>query len=390
MNRVFAVIAAGGSGTRMNAGGNKIFLPVGERSALERSIRLFEGLADCMVIVCKTSEQEKVLQIVQRAGVSFPVLFAAGGMTRQESVLSGLRAIGGEALPDDIVLVHDAARCLTDRRIIRDVIQSCIGFGSGVAGIPAANTMKYADSEGIVTYTVERTGLFEIQTPQGFRFQALYEAYLRAEKEHFSATDDASVAEYAGIPVHLVPGSRTNIKMTEKEDLAVMEAVIRNNFPLYRTGIGYDVHRLTENRRLILCGVEIPYPLGLLGHSDADVGLHALMDAMLGAVSRGDIGRLFPDTSEEYKGISSLILLDRTYHIVQSEGYELANADITIVAQKPKLSPYIPAMIAAVAGTLKCDPGLLNIKATTTEKLGFEGREEGISAQAVCMMKRSG
>ena len=375
MNRVFAVIAAGGSGTRMNAGGNKIFLPVGERSALERSIRLFEGLADCMVIVCKTSEQEKVLQIVQRAGVSFPVLFAAGGMTRQESVLSGLRAIGGEALPDDIVLVHDAARCLTDRRIIRDVIQSCIGFGSGVAGIPATNTMKYADSEGIVTYTVERTGLFEIQTPQGFRFQALYEAYLRAEKEHFSATDDASVAEYAGIPVHLVPGSRTNIKMTEKEDLAVMEAVI---------------HRLVPGRKLFLCGVEIPYPLGLLGHSDADVGLHALMDAMLGAVSRGDIGRLFPDTSEEYKGISSLILLDRTYHIVQSEGYELANADITIVAQKPKLSPYIPAMIAAVAGTLKCDPGLLNIKATTTEKLGFEGREEGISAQAVCMMKRSG
>ena len=195
--------------------------------------------------------------------------------------------------------------------------------------------------------------------------------------------------EHAGFPVRLVNGSKYNIKITQKEDLVIMNAVLQQNLPVLRVGFGYDVHRLTENRKLILCGVEIPHTLGLLGHSDADVALHALMDALLGASGLGDIGRHFPDTSDKYKDISSLLLLTEVIGKVRASGFEFVNADITISAQKPKLSSYIHMMEQKVCEVLSCDPMQINIKATTTEKLGFEGREEGISAQAVCLLQKS-
>ena len=383
----YVILAAGGSGSRMNAGINKIFLHIGGRPVLQRSILLFDGLADGMVIVCRPEDQPQAEAITASLQVSFPIRLVHGGDTRQHSVLNGLEALCAD--PEDFVLVHDAARCLTPRQVILDVIQSCERFGSGLPGIPAVSTMKYADENRLVTRTVDRSGLYEIQTPQGFCYGPLMAAYRRAEENLSAMTDDASVMEAAGFPVHLVQGSKQNIKITEKEDLRMMNALSSRELPLFRIGSGYDVHRLAENRKLVLCGVEIPYGLGLLGHSDADVALHALMDAMLGAAALGDIGRHFPDTSDRYEGISSLLLLQETVQKVRNAGYELVNADVTIVAQKPKLAPYIPEMVRVTAGAIGCLPEQLNIKATTTEKLGFEGRGEGISADAVCLLRKA-
>ena len=383
----WVILAAGGSGTRMNAGENKIFLQAGGISILLRSMLLFEGLIEGMIIVCKPEEETRIRKETGNAHVSYRIEMAPGGNTRQQSVLNGLKALKAER--EDVVLIHDAARCLTPRRVICEVLESCDCYGSGVAAVRAVNTMKIADKDGTVLRTVDRTFLYEIQTPQGFRVGELTDAYLKAEKDGFAATDDASVMEHAGHTVRIVQGSKTNIKVTEKEDLMLLNAILQQDFSAYRVGTGYDVHRLTENRKLIICGTEIPHSCGLLGHSDADVGLHALMDALLGAASLGDIGRHFPDNSEKYKDISSLILLQEVIRKVRQAGYEFENADITIVAQRPKLSPYIPDMTRKICKTLSCNSEQINIKATTTEKLGFEGREEGISAQAVCLLRKT-
>ena len=386
-HRTHVILAAGGSGTRMKSGDNKIFLSAGGMSILQRSFLLFNGLIDSMIIVCRPEDESRITEIASSSGLSYSFLTTPGGDTRQHSVLNGLKAL--HASPEDIVMIHDAARCLTPRQVILDVLKSCSECDSGVAGIPAVNTMKYADPDKVILRTVDRKNLYEIQTPQGFRFRPLLNAYEQAEKDGFIATDDASVAEHAGCSVCLVPGSRTNIKVTEKEDLLIVNAILQKNFPVYRIGMGYDVHQLTENRKLILCGMEIPHSLGLLGHSDADVGLHALMDALLGAASLGDIGKHFPDTSDAYKDISSLLLLKEVIRIVRLAGYEIVNADLTLIAQKPKIAPYIPEMIKKISDTLSCRPEQISIKATTTEKLGFEGREEGISAQAVCLLQKT-
>ena len=385
--KVHVVLAAGGSGTRMNAGDNKIFLDAGGKSVLLRSMHLFDGLIDRMVVVCRPEDESRIGEIISGSGVSYSVSTAYGGDTRQHSVLNGLKSL--DAGPDDIVLIHDAARCMTPRDVILQILDSCERSGSGVAAIPAVNTMKYADSEMNVLRTADRKDLYEVQTPQGFRYGLLLRSYMKAESDGFEATDDASVVEHAGYRVLLVKGSKKNIKVTEKEDLVMINALLHVDIPMFRIGMGYDVHRLTEGRKLILCGIEIPHSLGLLGHSDADVALHALMDAMLGAAALGDIGQHFPDTSDKFKGISSLLLLKEVIRMIRNAGYEFVNADITIAAQKPKLAPYIHDMILKTSTALSCDPGQINIKATTTEKLGFEGREEGISAQAVCFLRKT-
>ena len=384
--RKYVILAAGGSGTRMNSRENKIFLSAGGVSVLKRSILLFDGLIDGMMIVCRDSDRSRILEISESCKVSFMIRFTTGGDTRQHSVLNGLNALHAD--PKDIVLIHDAARCLTPVSVIHDVIDSCIMHGSGVPGVSAVSTMKYANPDGFVSSTADRSNLYEIQTPQGFLFGPLLQAYNHSEKSGLQVTDDASVAEAAGIPVHLVPGSRFNIKVTESEDLRIVNAILKNEEPVLRIGSGYDVHRLSEGRKLILCGVEIPYSLGLLGHSDADVGIHALMDALFGAAALGDIGTHFPDTAEKYEGISSLVLLEMTMDKIREAGFDLGNADITLVAQKPKIAGYIPAMVRKISDTIRCNSSQISIKATTTEKLGFEGRGEGISAYAVCLLKQ--
>ena len=382
--KIFTVMLAGGSGTRMNSPVNKTLLPLCGKTVIRRSAEAFAGLTDEMAVVCHPDARDALVREVEAAQLPFPVHFVPGGDTRQQSVQNGLRSFDfGER---DVVLVHDAARCLVPPEVIRRVIASVEEQGSGVPGVPVSSTFKLCDDAGLVVRTVDRSRLFEIQTPQGFRGRDLLSASLRASEEGFVGTDDASLMERYGFPVRIVPGARTNLKLTTPEDLTAANLILKGAPHPMRVGMGYDVHRLVEGRRLILCGVEVPWTLGLLGHSDADVALHALMDAMLGACALGDIGRHFPDTDDRYKGISSLLLLKETNRLIQEAGFTLVNADITIVAQKPKLLPFIPQMVSTVAEALGIENAAVNVKATTTEKLGFEGREEGISAYAVCMV----
>jgi len=226
-----------------------------------------------------------------------------------------------------------------------------------------------------------------VQTPRCFLREVLEEAHAAAARDGFTGTDDASLVERLGLPVLLTEGNRNNIKLTTGEDLRMAEELLREPaLPTLRIGTGYDVHRLVPDRELILCGVKIPHTLGLLGHSDADVALHALMDAMLGAMALGDIGKHFPDSDPTYKGISSMKLLEHTVNLLKEHGARVSNCDVTIVAQKPKLAPYILQMRQNVAGALGLPLDRVSVKATTTEQLGFEGEQLGISAQAVAMV----
>ena len=383
--KIVAVMACGGSGSRMNAGMNKILLPLAGKTVVRRSMEAFDGLIDEMVLAVRPEDEASLRREADLAGLSCPVRIVAGGATRQESVLNGLKSVSWA--PDDLVLVHDAARCFVEPDLIRRVIESCRQSGSGVPAVPAVSTFKLCDGEGCVTRTLPRASLYEIQTPQGFAGAVLLRASADAMQAGLEVTDDASVMEQAGCRVQTVPGSVRNVKLTTPEDYMAAEHMLNQNSPVLRVGTGYDVHRLVEDRKLILCGVEIPWDFGLLGHSDADVALHALMDAMLGAAALGDIGKHFPDTDPQFKGISSLLLLKKTAELLQRSGYRPVNVDITIVAQKPKLLPYIPQMRQNVADALSCAADTVSVKATTTEKLGFEGRMEGISAQAVCLLQ---
>lgn len=383
--KTVVIMACGGSGSRMGAGMNKILLSLAGKTVIRRSLEAFCGLVDEMVLAVRPEDEARIRREAVLAGLSCPVSLVPGGVTRQESVLNGLKSVSWE--PDDLVLVHDAARCLAEPALIRRVIDSCRLTGSGVPAVPAVSTFKLCDESGRILQTVPRASLFEIQTPQGFIGADLLRASLEAAGKHLEVTDDASVMEHAGFTVHTVPGSARNMKLTTPEDFMAAENMLKPKLPALRIGTGYDVHRLTWNRKLVLCGVEIPWNQGLLGHSDADVALHALMDALLGAAALGDIGRHFPDTDPQYEGISSLLLLKKTAELLQRSGYEPVNVDVTIVAQQPKLLPYIPRMRENVAGGLSCSVDQVSIKATTTEKLGFEGRMEGISAQAVCLIQ---
>ena len=380
--KTFVIMLAGGRGSRMNAGFNKVLMPVCGRTVIRRSVDAFSAFADEMVIVVRPEEQSAILEGIDAGALPFPLRFAPGGDTRQASVLNGLNTVSPE--PEDVILIHDAARCLVDGETIERVIRSVKEYGTGIPGIPASSTFKVCDGESFVLHTPDRSTLFEIQTPQGFTAEKIIPVSRKAAQDGFVTTDDAALLEHFGIPVKVVPGSACNIKLTAPEDVPRARTILGGAVSSMRIGYGYDVHRLVPDRDLILCGVSVPYELGLLGHSDADVALHALMDAMLGACALGDIGAHFPDTDDLYKGASSLLLLKETVRILAEAGYRVYNADVTIVAQKPKLLPFIPQMKETVAEALNLPVSFVSVKATTTERLGFEGRMEGISASAVC------
>ncbi len=380
--KTYVIMLAGGRGERMKSSLNKVLMPVCGRPAIIRSLDAFIPFADETVIVARPDDQPAIRDEIGKSGLAFPFRFAEGGITRQASVLNGLRSIAPD--PVDIVLIHDAARCLVKPDLIERVMLSVKETGSGVPGIPATSTYKICDGNSFVLSTPDRSKLFEVQTPQGFTAGVIIPASVKAAEEGIDCTDDAGVLEHCGIPVRIVRGDPDNIKLTEPGDLSRARSILEGDVSAMRVGMGYDVHRLVPGRKLILCGVEIPFELGLLGHSDADVALHALMDAMLGACALGDIGKHFPDTDERFRGISSVLLLRETARILQEHGFRVYNADITIAAQQPKLLPFIARMAENVSSALDLPAGRISIKATTTEKLGFEGRMEGISSYAVC------
>lgn len=380
----YAIVLAGGSGSRMGAQRNKVLLELAGKPVIVRAVEAFTNLVDGVILV---SREEDIPDMrAAMAAANLPVTIVAGGDSRQSSVWNGLCA-----LPESCthVLIHDGARCLVDEGTIRRCMASVENHGTGVAAIPAIDTIKQVDADEIVTATPDRSQLRAVQTPQGFTVELIRRAHMSAQQAGFLGTDDASLVERLGHPVRLTEGNRRNIKLTTPEDLIMAETFLGRNFPALRVGQGYDVHRLVEGRDLILCGVNIPHTLGLLGHSDADVAVHALMDAMLGAMALGDIGKHFPDTDERYRGISSMKLLEHVVALLKERHARVTNCDVTIVAQKPKLLPHIPQMQANIASALELPLDRVNIKATTTERLAFEGREEGISAQAICMVEQN-
>lgn len=381
-----AIILGGGSGQRMGAKCNKVLLPIAGKSMIVRSVEAFVPLVEQVVVVSR--EEDMPVMASELAQNRLDVPMVSGGATRQESVWRGLQALSGQC---GGVLVHDGARCLVTADVIQRCMVSVEKCGTGVAAVPVTDTIKTVSDANIALDTPNRASLRAVQTPQGFKVDLLRRAHEQAQRDGFLGTDDASLVERLGVPVQLTEGSRRNIKLTTPEDLLMAEAFFAEQaLPALRVGQGYDVHRLVEGRPLILCGVSIPHTLGLLGHSDADVALHALMDAMLGAMALGDIGKHFPDTDEAYRGISSMLLLRHVVALLKAHHARVTNCDVTIVAQKPKLLPYIPQMRQNVADALELPLARVNIKATTTEKLGFEGEEKGISAQAVCMVQENG
>ncbi|MBQ3484558.1 MAG: 2-C-methyl-D-erythritol 4-phosphate cytidylyltransferase [Clostridia bacterium] len=378
----YAIILAGGSGSRMGAGMNKVLMPLAGETVIARSLRAFAGMVDGMILVSRSEDMQQMQLAAAQAGIDVRIVI--GGATRQESVWNGLCALP-EACTH--VMIHDGARCLVDKATIERCKASVLECGTGVAAIPVIDTIKETDAEELVVSTPDRSALRAVQTPQGFSLEIIREAHRKAQEAGFIGTDDASLVERLNIPVRLTLGDRRNIKLTTPEDMQMAEAFLHNDFPALRIGQGYDVHRLVEGRDLILCGVKVPHHLGLLGHSDADVALHALMDAMLGSMALGDIGRHFPDTDEQYRGISSMKLLEHVAALLREHGACVTNCDVTIAAQRPKLLPYVPQMRQNIASLLALPLDRVNVKATTTEHLAFEGREEGISARAVCMVQ---
>lgn len=381
-----AIILGGGSGQRMGAKCNKVLLPIAGKSMIVRSVEAFVPLVEQVVVVSREEDMPVMASELAQNGLDVPMV--SGGATRQESVWRGLQALSGQC---GGVLVHDGARCLVTADVIQRCMVSVEKCGTGVAAVPVTDTIKTVSDANIALDTPNRASLRAVQTPQGFKVDLLRRAHEQAQRDGFLGTDDASLVERLGVPVQLTEGSRRNIKLTTPEDLLMAEAFFAEQaLPALRVGQGYDVHRLVEGRPLILCGVTVPHTLGLLGHSDADVALHALMDAMLGAMALGDIGKHFPDTDEAYRGISSMLLLRHVVALLKAHHARVTNCDVTIVAQKPKLLPYIPQMRQNVADALELPLARVNIKATTTERLGFEGEEKGISAQAVCMVQENG
>lgn len=381
---VTVIIAAAGQGKRMGRGINKVFIPLFHCPVLVHTIRKFSQCPDInnIVIVTGPDEVAEVKKLLINYKDLKPWNVVAGGSERQYSIANALAVIDDNT---DIIAVQDGARPLIDIEIISNAINAARKYRAAGVAVPVKDTIKTVDGEGFITGTPDRQTLWAIQTPQVFEANLLRRAYETAAKEGFLGTDDAGLVERLGVRVKIVPGSYSNLKITTPEDLFMAEALIKQgcDADMTRVGVGYDVHRLVEGRKLILGGVDVPYVLGLDGHSDADVLLHAIKDALLGAAALGDIGRHFPDSDPRYKGVSSLILLAEVREILAQHGYKVNNVDATIVAQKPKLASFIPEMNKNIAQTLQITEQQVNVKATTTEGLGFAGQGEGIAAYAV-------
>ena len=370
----YAILLCGGSGTRMGGRDNKTLLRIGGVPAIVRAFRAFAKETAGAVLVTRKGE-EGLFQETLSAYGCHPVAIVPGGEDRQASARSGLDALPPDA---EAALIHDGARPFVTDAIIRRVLESIEAYGSGVAAVPARDTVKRADADGRVIETLDRSTLWQMQTPQGFLVRDLRKAHETAPGRY---TDDAALMEAAGFSVRLVPGSPDNIKLTSREDLKMAGGML-----IPRVGTGFDAHRLVEGRELWLGGVLVPYEKGLLGHSDADAALHALIDALLGAAAMGDIGKLFPDSDQKYKGISSVLLLEEVGKRLWEAGFQIGNVDVTIVCQAPKLAPFIPQMRTAIAGALQIEPSQVSVKAATTERMGYEGSGEGVSAQASALL----
>jgi 2-C-methyl-D-erythritol 4-phosphate cytidylyltransferase/2-C-methyl-D-erythritol 2,4-cyclodiphosphate synthase len=397
---IAAIIAAGGTGTRIGALLPKQFLRVGGQPILVLAIESILALEQVVQVVVALPAEHVSQAESMLAGRCWrvPVVCIPGGPTRQESVRRGVLRVAADI---DILLVHDAVRPFCDRETLARVVEAARRSGGAVPGLPATETIQRVSRRGRVLKTPPREELFAIQTPQCFHSSILRTSLERAAQEGFEGTDESSIVRWAGHPVVVVPGSPENIKITRPLDLDIAESLLaRNSAPesrprrsagenaMLRIGHGIDYHRLVDGRKLILGGVEIPYEKGLEGHSDADALTHAICDALLGAASLGDIGGHFPDTDPAHQNRSSLEFLHEVKIKVEGAGWTIQNVDATLLAQHPRLAPFFTDMRSNIAQSLGLAPDAVSIKATTTEGMNAEGRGEGISAQAVALLCR--
>jgi len=399
--KIVAVIVAAGRSTRM-AGLDKQFTLVADRPLLAHTIAVFEAspLISEYILVLNEDNLMRGRALAYEMGWRKLKKAVSGGARRQDSVWAGLQAF--ESDKPDWVLIHDGARPFVTPEILENGLTAARAYGAAVAAVPVKDTIKLvlADGSGLVESTPPRERLWSIQTPQIFRYSEIFEAHREAIARNLDVTDDAMMLEELGRPVRVYQASYTNLKVTTPEDLTIARQLFDpqpvqtpqpvTNTPAFipemRIGQGYDVHRLVAGRPLILGGVQIPFELGLDGHSDADVLTHVIINALLGAAGLGDIGRYFPPTDPIYKDISSLKMLEHVGNLLTERHWTIANLDATVAAQRPKLARYIPEMKDKLAAVLQIDPARINVKATTTEELGFVGRQEGMEGQAVVLL----
>ena len=380
MPSCIALIVAAGSGERFGSELPKQYLTLAGQPLLRRAIEAFSGHPAVSGVQVVYQPAHRNLYDDAVAGLNLPEP-VPGGATRQDSGRFGLERLAeSPAGAPDYVLIHDAARPLVDAGTISRVVAALEHAPAAIAAVPVIDTLKKGEG-GFTAGTVDRAGLWRAQTPQGFRFSSILEAHRRLAGA--GLTDDAAVAEAAGLPVALVLGSPDNLKVTTPIDLERAHRLLGAGLPDIRTGMGFDVHRFTDGDGVMLCGVKVPHSQRLEGHSDADVALHALTDAILGAIAAGDIGSHFPPSEPKWRGVDSTVFLRHAAELVRARGGVINHVDVTVICERPKVGPHRAAMAARLAEVLEIDPGRVSVKATTTEKLGFTGREEGIAAQAI-------
>jgi 2-C-methyl-D-erythritol 4-phosphate cytidylyltransferase/2-C-methyl-D-erythritol 2,4-cyclodiphosphate synthase len=375
-----ALVVASGRGERFGGDRAKQYLPLAGKPLLRHCLERFcqHPRIDRVRSVMHPDDAALYAEAARDLEVLDPVL---GGATRQESVRLGLESLADD--PPELVLIHDGVRPLLDAAVIDRVLDGLRTHVAVLPALPVTDTLKRSNN-GTVASTIDRTGLFRAQTPQGFVYDRILEAHRRFASA--ALTDDAALAEAHGLTVGLVAGDQDNVKITEPADLARAERLLRASWRCC-TGLGFDVHRLAPGEAVVLLGVHVACPLRLLGHSDADVGLHAVTDALLGTLGAGDIGSHFPPSEPRWSGADSAIFLTHARDLVLAAGGRIEHVDVTLICEQPRIGPHRAAMVARVAELLGVAPNRVSVKATTTEHLGFTGRGEGIAAQAVASVR---
>jgi 2-C-methyl-D-erythritol 4-phosphate cytidylyltransferase/2-C-methyl-D-erythritol 2,4-cyclodiphosphate synthase len=381
MFSVYALVVAAGRGTRFGGSRPKQYLPLGGATILRHAVAALGDHRRIANVLVAIRPEDRALFDSSVAGLDVlpPV---AGGPTRQESVRLGLEALAAHC--PHRVLIHDGARPFPDHQLVGRVIDGLDKAAAAIPCQPLRDTIKRAEGMTI-RETIDRSALWRAQTPQGFHFDAILAAHRAAIGREL--TDDAAVAEAAGLVPLIVEGSEDNLKVTTAEDLAAAERLLAVRQGDVRVGQGFDVHPFAPGDHLWICGVKVPHGMSLAGHSDADVGLHALTDAVLGAIGAGDIGMHFPPSDPRWRGAASDQFLSHAADLVRARGGAIAAADVTIVCERPKIAPYRTTMVERIATILGITPDRVSVKATTTEKLGFTGRAEGMAAQAVATVR---
>ncbi|MGD9616250.1 MAG: bifunctional 2-C-methyl-D-erythritol 4-phosphate cytidylyltransferase/2-C-methyl-D-erythritol 2,4-cyclodiphosphate synthase [Alphaproteobacteria bacterium] len=381
MSAVFALVVAAGRGTRFGGDVPKQYLTLGGRTVLRHAVTAFtrHERVDGVQVVIRDEDRA----IFDAATIGLPLLPPVpGGAERQDSVRLGLEAL----IPHNParVLIHDGARPFPDAGLIDQVLDALDRAPAAIPALPLGDTIKRVE-DGVIRETIDRSRLWRAQTPQGFHFRSILAAHRAAAG--LVLTDDAAIAEAAGISPIIVAGSEENLKVTMASDLAAAERLLAARLGDIRVGQGFDVHGFALGDHVMICGVEIPHEQGLAGHSDADVGLHALTDALLGAIGAGDVGMHFPPSDPRWRGAASHRFLRHAADLVRARGGGIAAVDVTVICEHPKIGPHRTRMIERVADILEIPADRVSVKATTTERLGFTGRGEGIAAQAIATVR---